>query len=36
MKLWLSRNSEIPMREQLVTQIKLGIAIGDLETGEKL
>lgn len=36
MKLWLSKNSEVPMREQLVTQITLGIASGDLQSGEKL
>jgi len=36
MKLWLSKNSEIPVREQLVTQIALGIASSDLKTGEKL
>ena len=36
MKLWLSRNSDVPMREQLVTQIKLGIASEDLAHGEKL
>ena len=36
MKLWLSKSSEIPMREQLVTQITLGIASGDLKIGEKL
>jgi DNA-binding transcriptional regulator YhcF (GntR family) len=36
MKLWLSKNSEVPMREQLITQITLGVASGDLDTGEKL
>ena len=36
MKIWLSKNSEIPVREQIVTQIALGIASGDLRTGEKL
>lgn len=36
MKLWLSKNSEVPMREQLITQIKLGVASGDLKMGEKL
>lgn len=36
MKLWLSKNSEISVREQLVTQILLGIASGDLSVGEKL
>ena len=36
MKIWLSKNSEIPVREQLATQITLGIVSGDLPTGEKL
>lgn len=36
MKIWLSKNSEIPVREQLAAQITLGIASGDLATGEKL
>jgi DNA-binding transcriptional regulator YhcF (GntR family) len=36
MKIWLSKNSEISVREQLVTQILLGIASGDLSVGEKL
>ena len=36
MKIWLSKNSEISVREQIVTQILLGIASGDLKIGEKL
>ena len=36
MKIWLSKNSEIPVREQLITQIKLGITGGNLPIGEKL
>ena len=28
MRLWISKNSEVPIREQLVTQIVLGILIG--------
>lgn len=36
MKIWLSKNSEIPVREQLVTQITIGIVSGDLPIGEKL
>lgn len=36
MKFWLTKNSEIPVREQLVTQITLGIISGDLPVGEKL
>lgn len=36
MRLWLSHSSEVPLREQLVTQIKLGIISGDLQVGQKL
>jgi GntR family transcriptional regulator len=36
MRLWLSKNSEVPIREQLVTQIILGIASNDLKPGQKL
>ena len=36
MKIWLSKNSEIPVRDQLVTQITLGIISGDLPFGKKL
>jgi len=36
MKIWLSKNSEIPVREQIVTQITLGIISGDLPVGEKI
>ena len=36
MRFWLARNSEVPIREQLVTQITLGILSGDLEAGRKL
>lgn len=36
MKFWLAKNSEVPMKEQLVTQITIGVASGDLPTGEKL
>jgi DNA-binding transcriptional regulator YhcF (GntR family) len=36
MKLWLSRNSEIPLREQLTRQIIFAIASGDLHPGDKL
>jgi GntR family transcriptional regulator len=35
-RLWLSRNSEVPLREQLTTQIKLGIVSHDLRPGERL
>lgn len=36
MRMWLSHSSEVPLREQLVTQIRLGILSGDLPTGRKL
>ena len=36
MRLWLSRSSEVPLRKQLVTQIRLGIISGDLRVGQKL
>lgn len=36
MKLWLYKNSEIPVRVQLAEQIMLGIASGDLQPDEKL
>src|SRR3954467_12934451 len=36
MKLWLSKNSEVPIREQLVTQIVLGIVSNDLKGNHRL
>ncbi len=36
MKFWLAKNSEISVREQIVTQIVLAIASGDLTVGERL
>lgn len=36
MKIWISKNSEVPVREQLIAQITLGIASGDFKIGEKL
>lgn len=36
MRLWLSRSSEVPLREQLQAQIILGIASKDLKVGQKL
>lgn len=35
-KLWISKNSEVTVHEQLVTQIMLGIASRDLSPSEKL
>ncbi|HEX8476360.1 MAG TPA: GntR family transcriptional regulator [Pyrinomonadaceae bacterium] len=36
MRLWLSKNSEVPLREQLTTQILFGIVSDDLKPGERL
>lgn len=36
MKIWISKNAEVSIREQIVTQIRLGIATHDLLPGEKL
>ena len=36
MKLWLSKNSTVPIREQLTTQIILGVTSGDLKPGARL
>src|ERR687883_700682 len=36
MRLWLSKNSEVPLREQLVAQIVLGIVSDDLKPGQRL
>jgi DNA-binding transcriptional regulator YhcF (GntR family) len=36
MKIWLSKNSEVSVREQLIAQITLGITSSDLKPGEKL
>lgn len=36
MRLWLSKNSEVPLRDQLMTQVMLGIVSDDLKAGQKL
>ncbi|HZT57190.1 MAG TPA: GntR family transcriptional regulator [Pyrinomonadaceae bacterium] len=36
MRLWLSKNGEVPLREQLVRQIMLGVTSGDLKPGRRL
>jgi len=36
MRLWLSKNSAASLREQLATQLTLGVISGDLKAGEKL
>lgn len=36
MKLWLSRNTEVPLQEQLSAQLVMGMVSGDLAPGERL
>ncbi|MGA2887420.1 MAG: GntR family transcriptional regulator [Terracidiphilus sp.] len=36
MQLWLNRSGELPLREQLVTQVKLGIFCHQLAPGQRL
>ncbi len=36
MRIWLSKNSEVPVREQLAEQLKLGIISEDFKAGERL
>lgn len=36
MKIWLSKNSEVSIHEQITTQMVLGVASGDLQIGQKL
>jgi DNA-binding transcriptional regulator YhcF (GntR family) len=36
MRLWLSKNSDVPLREQLVRQIMLGVVSDDLKPGQRL
>ena len=36
MRIWLSKSSEVPLREQLATQITLGIISGDFQPHQKL
>lgn len=36
MKLWLTKNSEVSVRDQLVTQVQIGVACGDLRPGDRL
>ena len=36
MRLWISKNSDVPIREQLVTQITLGIVSNDLKAKQRL
>ncbi len=36
MRIWLSKNSEVSLRDQLITQVTLGIVSNDLKAGQKL
>ncbi|MGD0955317.1 MAG: GntR family transcriptional regulator [Candidatus Acidiferrales bacterium] len=36
MRFWFARNSEVPIREQIVTQIVLGILCDALKAGQRL
>jgi len=36
MRLWVSKNSDVPLREQLVRQIMLGVVSDDLKPGQRL
>ena len=36
MRFWFARNGGVPIREQLVTQVVLGILGGDLAPGQRL
>lgn len=36
MKLWVTRNSEISIKDQLVTQVRVAVAAGDLKAGDRL
>jgi DNA-binding transcriptional regulator YhcF (GntR family) len=36
MRFWFARNSEVPIREQIVTQVVLGILSRELKPGERL
>ena len=36
MRIWISKHSEVPIREQIVTQFRLAILSEDLKPGQKL
>ena len=36
MRLWVSKNSDVPLRDQLVRQIMLGVVSDDLKPGQRL
>jgi GntR family transcriptional regulator len=35
-KLWIAKNSEVPVHEQIVTQVMIAIASGDISQGERV
>lgn len=36
MKIWLTKNNGVPVREQIVTQVRIAVASGELRPGQKL
>lgn len=36
MKLWLAKNSEIPIKDQIVAQVRVAVAAADLKVGDRL
>jgi GntR family transcriptional regulator len=36
MRFWISKNSEVPLREQLITQVNLAVGSGELNAGDRL
>lgn len=36
MKIWLTKNNEIPIREQIITQVRVAIASGEVSAGDRL
>jgi DNA-binding transcriptional regulator YhcF (GntR family) len=36
MKLWVAKNSEIPIKDQLIAQVRVAVAAGDLKEGDRL
>ncbi len=36
MKFWITKNSEVTVHEQIVTQVRVGITTGDLQPGDRM
>ncbi|HMS10969.1 MAG TPA: GntR family transcriptional regulator, partial [Pyrinomonadaceae bacterium] len=36
MKFWITKNSEVTVHEQIVTQVRVGITTGDLRPGDRM